>query len=378
MIEIDDTAPGLTSIAVIPPVPPNLLESLEGLALSRGWVVGGRILPGVDQTGGRFSVGYECRSTDGQIAFMKAIDLSEALGEPDLIRALNMLTDAVQCEIELLQETKRMSRVVTALDFDNLREIRGVRLQVPIPYIIFERATGNARSVVKASAKPKHSWCMAMLHNVATGLQQLHKRDIAHLDLKPSNVLLFEGDAGAKVSDLGRSIRKGRAVWYDAVSWPGDSNYAPPEIVYGFHSAEFNVRRLAADLFLLGNFASVLICSVPMNTLIYDQIPKDLRPALLGGNYSGTFENALPHLRAAFVNALDRVAQEIPLDAPYRDAFLRMITHWCEPDPLLRGHPETRARYAAGGNIYELERYVSALPNLMMHARAFEGRRNAT
>src|SRR5437762_11044195 len=94
------------------------LELLEGRELVRGWSITSRMRRGDDQTGGRFSVGYECQHTDGRKAFLKAIDLSEALQAEDPIVALGMLADAVQCEIELLQAARRMDRVVTLLDYD--------------------------------------------------------------------------------------------------------------------------------------------------------------------------------------------------------------------------------------------------------------------
>jgi eukaryotic-like serine/threonine-protein kinase len=354
----------------------NPLEQLSGLTLEGGWVVGARIPKPADQSGGYFSVGYECVSSHGAKAYLKALDLSAALREPDLLKALQRLGDGVQCEIELLETCRRMDRVVTALAFGTVREIDGQSLTIPIPYIIFERASGTARGVVKASARPSHSWCFQTLHQVTTGLRQLHGQMISHSDLKPSNVLLFDENRGAKVADLGRSVRQGRTVWYDSLDWPGDYTYAPPEVSYGFIHGEFVVRRLAADLFSLGSLASVMICSVPMNTLIMDQMPSDLKPPKLKGTFTGTFEQVLPHLRTAFLSALDQIRSEIHVDAPYRDQIMRIIGEWCEPDPRERGHPIARSMLGATGNSCDLERYVSELPNLAAHARMFDKRRS--
>ena len=354
----------------------NPLERLSGLTLEGGWNVGARIPKAADQTGGHFSVGYECVSSAGAEAYLKALDLSAALRERDIFSALQQLGDGVQCEIELLQACRRMDRVVSALTFGTVREIDGQTLVVPVPYIIFERAIGTARKIVKASVRPSHEWCLHTLHQVTTGMRQLHQQMISHSDLKLSNVLLFGEERGAKVADLGRSVRQGRSVWYDSVDWPGDYAYAPPEVSYGFLHGEFTVRRLAADLFLLGSLAAVMFCSVPMNTLILDQIPIDLRPPKLKGTFTGTFEEVLPHLRNAFHVALDKISSEIPGTAPYRDRIVRIIREWCEPDPRERGHPVTRSMFGATGNIYELERYVSELPNLAARARMF-GKRNS-
>lgn len=360
----------LTTLAIQPGR--EILKQLEGLTLEGGWVIG-RLLPKeAEQTGGYFSEGYECATPTGQRAFLKAIDLFEALDDPDnVIEALHTLSDGVLCEQELLNECRRMDRVVKALAFGDIRELAGQRLMIPVPYIIFELAEGNVRHVVRASARPSYAWILRTLHHVTIGLMQLHRRRIAHQDLKLSNALRFDGDKVVKIADLGRSVRQGRPVWYDRERWPGDWSYAPPEAAYGFTQIEFN-ERFAADLYLLGSFAITLLTGAPINPLLYSALPPDFRPPLFKGSYSGTFEYVLAHLQEAFDQVMATVAAHVPPEAPFQDELMGFIRQWCTPDPRDRGHPITRARNANGGNIYDLERYVSALPNLAIKAVGVE------
>jgi serine/threonine protein kinase len=361
----------------LPSTPPaqqgsQILEQLQGLTIEGGWLVG-RFLPKApDQTGGFFSRGYECTSPDGKAAFLKAIDLYSALSSPDLISALNQLTDGVRCEQELLEICRRMDRVVSALAFGTIREFQGQQLQIPIPFIVFEKADGDIRHVVRASSKPTHEWCLRTLHHVATGMMQLHRERIAHQDLKLSNALNFDDGRTIKIADLGRSVRQGRAVWYDQYPWPGANAYAPPEIAYGFVQSEFGMQRFSSDLFLLGSFATSVFTGVPFNLLLYSNLAKDFWPPMFGGAYAGTFEHVSAHLQDAFEKAFDVVQMEFPIDATYREETLLAMKQWCAPDPRDRGHPRTRAINANAGNIFDLERYVSLFPNLAAKAAAYE------
>lgn len=364
----------MSSVPQIPMPQTTPPHQLEGVILPNGWIVGAMLVKQDGDTGGNFSVGYECTSSKGENAFLKAIDLYKPLQNRggDVIKALQPFIQAVQGERGLLEQCRRMDRVVSAIDGGDLYELNGQQLPIPVPYIIFERAFGNARSVVYATERPAHGWCLRTLHQVAVGLWQMHSSMIAHQDVKLSNILLFAKDRGAKISDLGRSVQQGRSVPHDQIDWPGDRSYSPPEFAYGYTPAEFNVRRLAADLYLLGSCACSIFTGVSTNGLLYAELHSDFYPRWQQGTYTGSFVDVLPHLRDAFERVLDQVRTSISLNAPYREGVVTMIREWCDPDPSERGHPRTRAINAAQGNIYSLERYLATLDILAYKAMIFD------
>lgn len=65
-------------------------------------------------------------------------------------------------------------------------------------YLIFELADGDIRRHLAVQESLDLAFVLRTLHHVAVGLDQLHRADIAHQDLKPSNVLIYTKEMGAK------------------------------------------------------------------------------------------------------------------------------------------------------------------------------------
>lgn len=102
-------------------------------------------------------------------------------------------------------------------------------LPIPLPFIMFELADGDVRKVIAKASQIDDAWRFNVLHDVAVGLQQLHSKKIAHQDLKPSNVLLFDAEKrGAKIGDLGRASIMGTGASHDQMTIAGAKSYAPP------------------------------------------------------------------------------------------------------------------------------------------------------
>ena len=314
-----------TPIAKTQATPPH---RLEGQSLFNGWIVGKKIVKAEGATGGFFSVGYECMLAPRTPGFLKAIDLYTPMAnrDGDVLKALAPFIQGVNVERELLNQCRKMDRVVSTIGTGDITVLDGEQLLIPVPFIIFERAVKNARSVVFAeTARPSHGWRLRTLHQVAVGLRQMHGSMIAHQDVKLSNILLFANEQGAKIADLGRSVQQGLIAPYDEEVWPGDWGYAPPEFVYAYKADEFNVRRLAADLYLLGSCACSIFTGATINGLLYDALDGSFRPRQQRGTYSGTFFDVLPYLKDAFEKVLGRVRESIPKKAGYRDEMVTMI-----------------------------------------------------
>ena len=308
-------------------------------------------------TGGNFCTGYLVEGEDGKQGFCKALNLGRAFTSPDPAKLLEEMTKAYNFECEILNKCAgaRMSHVVLAVD-QGVVEVPGFAIP-KVNYIIFEKADGDIRAVLNAVNEVDIAARLRCLHNVAVGLQQLHRQYIAHQDLKPSNVLVFSSNAAGtiqatnKVSDLGRATDRAIPARHDEFGIAGDPSYAPPEQMYGATPVEFGPRRLACDLFQLGSLTSFMFTGASVNGLLH----QEMHPMHSWRNWVGPYEEALPYIRDAFGRAVARISEEVP--AQVRDEVARIISYLCDPDPARRGHPTSRRN--ASSNPYDLSRIVT-------------------
>ena len=332
-------------------------ERLMGLELVDGWKVIEEVAKPPGFTGGNFSCGYIVRGEDGRKAYVKALDLTPPFGQQgDWTLILRGLLDGYEHERQLCRQCRKMSRVVNVLaDGDIMVDPNDPLTRVP--YLVFELADSDVRSefeALKNAAKTfEIAWALRSLHHVATGLWQLHQRQIVHQDLKPSNILVFDQE-GSKVTDLGRSAAKAMRSPNDDEDVPCDRTYAPPELAFGWVAPEWNTRRFGCDAYLLGSMVVFYFARVAMTPLLLDCLAPSYRPKILRGPYRGDYATALPYVKDAFAAALGRFSSEVPDDL--RDEVTEIVAQLCEPDPSLRGDPRSRG---GGRNQYSMERYVS-------------------
>jgi eukaryotic-like serine/threonine-protein kinase len=323
-------------------------HKLEGLTVNNGWQVKAKHV-GVDgKNGGKYSVCYAVER-DGQKGFLKAIDYSRALREPNPPRAMLELAQAFEFERNVLHDcaAHHMDRVIAPLEDGEVKVDESLLGRVN--YLIFEMADGDIRKTLAAIERYELTLRLRALHHVATGMYQLHKAGIAHQDLKPSNVLTF--GSISKVSDLGSVCVKGRPGPRDQELCAGTPSYAPPEQLYGLYDAEFNVRRFGGDLYLLGSMVTFVFSGLGMTASLLGYMTPDLRP----DKWAGTYAAVLPYIRDAFGHAVRNFSEQIT-HARLRSDLTEVVQQLCEPDPALRGNPLNRQGF---GNWHSLERYVS-------------------
>jgi serine/threonine protein kinase len=330
-------------------------DKLEGMDLPNGWKVLGHVRKKPGATGGYFSVGYKVRHESGREAFLKALDFSRALGSRDPARELQELTETFNFERDLLAKCKEknLDRVVKALE-DGTVTIDGL----PVPYLIFELANCDIRGHMDLSAELDLAWTLRMLHHVAVGVKQLHGEGIAHQDLKPSNVVVFQ-DLISKLADLGRSAHADYHPPHEDFVVPGGVSYAPPELRYGFTHPDFSQRRFGCDTFLLGNIILFAFTRLTMSSVLFSFLAPEHMPFTWGGTYG----EVMPYLQSAFNDALRAVELQIPEQV--RSDVMSMLRQLCEPDLSKRGDPLSRFR---GASTFSLERYVTKLDVLAYRA----------
>ena len=312
---------------------PHPHEMLEGLVLSGGWRVNQRADPGKDHTGSHFSCGYRVTREDGTQGYLKAFDFFSRLPESDdPARTLEPLLKAFNFERDLLERCrkKHLSRVITALDHGAV-SVPGFKGISTVQYIIFELAETDFRGLMSAVRDLDIATALRTLHHIAVGLKQLHGLGIAHQDLKPSNVLLFNGMKSSKLADLGRAADKGSESPHYGMVPAGHRAYAPPELLYDATEGSWERRRMGCDTYHLGSMISSIFTTVGMTPLVVDSLDSGHKPF----EWRGDYESALLFLRPAFARAVDYVVSEVPQDL--RGELEGVIGQLCEPDPKLRG-----------------------------------------
>lgn len=343
----------------------NAAEDLEGETLPGGWVVRSRIQARPQDTGGNFSINYWAEDESGRRGFCKVLNywwlLNSGAADEDPLEAIAAATAVYQFERDLARECVGLSRVITALHDGSFRR-EGYSFNL-VSFIIFEVAQGDIRRVLDEADRLDVAIRLRSVHNLATGLRQLHGRNVAHQDIKPSNTLMFppdgQGHRVTKVGDLGRATVPGRPMGHDLLPIAGDPTYGPPEGLYHAVPEGFGPRRLGCDLYQLGSMLCFVFAGAPFNAFLH----RELHPRQNWANWAGTYQEVLPYLRDAFGRAVETVSATVPEELRDRvTALLRML---CEPDPHRRGHPKAQTGM---GNPYSLDRVVTELDLLSRHA----------
>lgn len=334
---------------------------LEGVRLDDQWRVCERVMRSSHSSGGCHSVSYVVEDNDGRRAFLKAIDFSAAFEDPDFTFKLQAMLEAFNFEVKLLERcrNKNFDRIVTALRHGTVR-VPGQT--VPVSYLITELADGDLRGYIDFDAELDVAWALRALHYCAVAVSQLHGQQIAHLDIKPSNALMF--GKVLKVTDLGSAVCRYEASRNDVAEIPGDHSYAPPEFLYGSISPDWYARRFAWDVYSVGSMAVFIFVSVGMTSLLDAKLDESFSWRKW---YAG-YELVLPYVLDAFDRAMVVFANSLAeknVDLDLNVRLVGVVRELCNPDPARRGHPKSRASI---GNPYSLERHISELNELARRA----------
>lgn len=339
----------------------NPAEKLEGLSLKNGWNVISHIDRDLDDTGGHFSFGYVVKNDNGIDGYLKAMNFAKATQSSNQTKAIEAMFSAYNFEKDLLEKcvTYKLSNIVKAIDSGDVLVPCDSLYHNTVYYLIFEKADGDIRKLHRTLRCIDNTWCLGSLHNIALGIHQLHLNKIAHQDLKPSNVLVFN-HSESKVSDLGRASDANKPFDYDSLIIPGDIGYAPPELGYDYLLIDSFARRFAVDMYLFGSLFYFYFADISAKQALLHKLGNGFRRS--------SFESDLPVLRHAFNSTLSDLHRNVSRHMPgLAEEIVNMVKELCEPDPSRRGHPRDIAM--KHGMKYSLERYISKLANLQRKAR---------
>lgn len=342
-------------------VSPSAAYRLAGRELPNGWRVLQRIEQPLGATGGHFSVGYFAQGPDGRKAFLKALDYSAAFNSKTtpISIALQQLTASINFEKYVLARCRdrRLDRVVISITDGTITD--GQPGVDTVEYLVFELADCDARKQMSLIGRVDVAWRLRSLHDIATGLEQLHRNGIFHQDVKPSNVLVFER-VHSKLADFGRSACEGQTPPHADCDFAGDYSYAPPDVLYGYMLPDLRLRQLGFDAYLLGSMLAFFFAGEGTTALVLNELDTEYAD---WQHFNGDVEDVKLHLRDAFVRVATKFATDAPPGcAPELTSILRQL---CDPDPALRGHPQEKRGLPQQ---FSLERYVSRFDALARRA----------
>jgi serine/threonine protein kinase len=337
-------------------------HNLLGITLKSGWEVFEKITKTANSTGAFFSVCYKARK-EGQTCFLKAFDFAkfQQISEEgkQVVDIMSDMTTAYKYERDLSEHCKNRHVTKVAFVIDSGEEFLNKYNPGYVPYLIFELADGDVRDRLDFSNNLDFAWKLHSLHDIAVGLQQLHNVNVSHQDLKPSNILLF--NQNSKLGDLGRSMCKDIDSQYNKQQYSGDWTYAPPEMMYGYYSTDWNKRVFATDCYLLGSMIVFYFAGISMSALLLKHLPEIMR----WENWRGTFDDIKPYLIEAFSNAIIEIREYFD-DNLFKDEISKVVEQLCYPFPEQRGHPKNIANKFDSN--FNLERFIAKLDVLKRKA----------
>lgn len=335
----------------------NLAENLENYTVN-GWHIKSKI-PNKPSTGGNFSVGYIVENEVGIKGFLKALDYSKAMFSPTAARDLQAMTTAYNFERQLLEKcnTHRLRYVVRIIDAGHFSLSQseypnGIVLATELDYLVLEQADTSARTMVDLSQTFDYAWALHSLHNVAVGINEMHNIQIAHQDIKPSNILIFNSQNTSKLGDVGRSSSLNMPASHDDCRWVGDFNYSPFEQLYGENHSDWRTRRFSCDMFMFGNLIMTYFNNVSITTAVLNKLPANMHPKY----WTDSYQAILPPIQKAFAECIEQFNKNI--DDELRTELMLMIQQMCNPDMSMRGR---LMNSHLGTQQYSLEYYISRL-----------------
>jgi serine/threonine protein kinase len=337
-------------------------QLLEGRVLDGGWRVVKKKTNGPNQTGGIYSSFYEVENGDRK-GFLKAFDYSAAAKVTnDFAKEINNITNAFNLEKEILEICRNNGcKNVIEILTQGSTSIPEAKEYPRVDYLILELAEGGDVRGTLQEASVTLEWKLTSLHQIAKGLNELHKLSIAHQDVKPSNIVKLKSGK-TKLTDLGSAVTINKVrndlPEVQFKSFVGTWQYAPPELLYGFVNSDDNIRRIGCDLYLMGSVVAFYFTNLSMTA----QINANLSPSLSWTNPAniGKYEFLKSYVIAAFEKALEDLGRTIENDM-LRDQLIEVIRYLCNPDPLKRGHKKSIAQM---GTNFSLERFITIFDKL--------------
>ena len=210
---------------------------------------------------GNFGITYlaEDPSLEGKVAIKELFFKGDCCRDDS---TCNVMTIPAWCNREIVERSKQKfikeARTIFSLNHPNIVRILDVFEENGTAYYVMEYIEGESLGdMVKRRGAIPEAEALGYVKDAASALEYIHSKNINHLDIKPSNLVLRHDDGKVLVIDFGV------AKQYDAVTSEGTTT-TPVGISHGYSPAEqyrkngvqafspqSDVYALAATLFKL-------------------------------------------------------------------------------------------------------------------------------
>ena len=192
--------------------------------------------------------------------------------------------ELAKAEIEFLQ---RLSNHRNIIGFYGIVESEDEGLpDLPPPLIVLERAKMSLKQYIeelraKGATLKERALYMSLIQ-ITQGIQHMHNHYVAHLDIKPANILITEenGEVIFKLCDFGTSedIHPGRQrKTTEGNEVKGTYSYMAPEMYFKTPAEDTRLVRIAADIFSFSITAwELTVLKEPFAGMIDSQIMLEL------------------------------------------------------------------------------------------------------
>lgn len=339
-------------------------EDLAGIVISERFRLERRLHIGKQESGGNFGVGYIATDLrDGNERFVKVVDFRKRMHS---LHDLREILEWAEFEVLMHKACLRMSKVVRMVAHGQLAfHEQGSSEPYNFICVVMELGEGDIKNHIDYSPQGSNYWKLWVLREISLAVVQMERANLAHNDIKPSNIIRFasEGDRHSiKLGDVGRAVTKSGSGPFDDWIWAGDPRHKPLEVLYGYQEQEWQNRSTAADAYMLGNLASFLFAGASMTERVVNSLPPNLRPGAFIGNY----RDIIDVIRHAWNTVLEeQITPTFPEKC--RDELSRIIRGLTDPDPAIRGEPKARKAGSLG-----LDQVHSRLERMARQTQVYE------
>lgn len=147
--------------------------------------------------------------------------------------ALKLLNSQLASSEEFAARFDREAKVLASLNHPNVVQVYDFGKEEGLLYLVMEHVDGPTLEDVMKQKKQESARFLAVVRDVARGLERVHGAGLVHRDIKPANILISK-DGTAKISDFGLAIEtEGAQKLTQSGMFVGTPDYVSPEHAQG-------------------------------------------------------------------------------------------------------------------------------------------------